>query len=172
MFCCVGGGPKQLFKVKLWKSPTVNIGLASATGKSGRMCKSHLDSFHNSSVIGGQRCHPNRWWVLSALKDITHSSGEALQMLKHKQNRGDSVLPIIAIFVGNIITFMHSLTVGVVCVHVCDDVFVCVFFLLLFLIRTMYSEVGYLCKNKLNNIGFHPNPLIPLPTTRPHFSAQ
>lgn len=90
MFCCVGGGPKRLFKIKLWKSPTVNIGLAGATGKSGRMCKSHLDSFHNSAVIGRQRCHPNRWWVLSELKDITHSPEEKLQMLKkNEENRGN-----------------------------------------------------------------------------------
>lgn len=93
LLCCVGGGPKRLFKIKLWKSPTVNIGLASATGKSGRMCKSHLDSFHNSAVIGGLRCHPNRWWVLRALKDIAHGPEETLQMLKqNKQNRDDMVL--------------------------------------------------------------------------------
>lgn len=82
MFCCVGRGPKRLFKIKLVKSPTVNIGLASATGKSGRMCKSHLDSFHNSTVIGRQRCHP---WVLSVLKDIAHSLEETLQMLKQNK---------------------------------------------------------------------------------------
>lgn len=60
VFCCVGGCPKQLFKIKLWKSPTVNIGLASATGISGRMCKSHLVSFHNAAVAGRQQPHPDR----------------------------------------------------------------------------------------------------------------
>lgn len=128
VFCCVGGGPKRLFKIKLWKSPTVNIGLASATGKSGRMCKSHLDSFHNSAVIGRQRCRPNRWWVLSTLKDITHSPEETLHMLKQSdQNRQYSAIPVIAAATGNILTFMQCVTV---CVHVCDNVFFFFSFLL------------------------------------------
>lgn len=40
-------------KLNSGKTPTVNIGLASATGKSGRMCKSHLAGSHNSVVIAG-----------------------------------------------------------------------------------------------------------------------
>lgn len=59
VFCCVGGGPKQLLEIKLWKSPTVNIGLASAIGKSDRMCKSHLDSFYSGNVTARQQFHPN-----------------------------------------------------------------------------------------------------------------
>lgn len=41
---------KHLFKIKLWKSPTVNIGLATAIGKSGRLYKSHLEHFHISAL--------------------------------------------------------------------------------------------------------------------------
>lgn len=163
MFCCVGGGPKRLFKIKLWKSPTVNIGLASATGKSGRMCKSHLDSFHNSAVIGGQRCHPSKWWVLSALKDIAQSRGDAANVeTEQEQQRRRSVLPVIATATGNIIIFMHC---------VCS---MCFFFALLIKVL-MYSKVGYLGKNKLNNIEFHPNLLSQLPTNRldmHHFPSQ
>lgn len=41
------------------------------------MCESHLDGFHSGAVAGGRRSGPNRWWALSAVKDIAQSRGEA-----------------------------------------------------------------------------------------------
>lgn len=142
VFCCVGGGPKQLFKIKLWKSPTVNIGLASATGISGRMCKSHLVSFHNAAVAGRQQPHPDRLWVLSALKDITYCPEERLNMLKHAKLRWHCVSLGIA-------------TAQAISLQSCV-VYVCVW--KRFSVTVMFSEVGLLCKKKKKrNPGFHPN---------------
>lgn len=132
VFCCVGGGPKQLFKIKLWKSPTVNIGLASATGISGRMCKSHLVSFHNAAVAGRQKPHPDRLWVLSALKDITYCPEERLNMLKHAKLRWHCVSLGIA-------------TAQAISLQSCV-VYVCVW--KRFSVTVMFSEVGLLCKKK------------------------
>lgn len=50
--------------------------------------------------------------VLSALKDTAHSPEERQQMLKqNEQNKDNGVSPVIAIAVGNIVTFMYCVTV-------------------------------------------------------------
>lgn len=162
MFCCAGGGPKQLFEIKLWKSPTVNIGLASAIGKWGRMCKSHLDSFRSSAVIGRERCHPNRWWVLCALKDITHSPEETLQMLRQsKQNKGNMLLDLLLEWPWAISLYLYAVRLHVY-VFLCDCIFI-------------VCSIDLVYYDKLNNIGFCPNPFSHLPATRldmHHFPTQ